>query len=89
MLFLCGVVYTSLKIPQNINLILQMTGGLFLMILIALFPMVLFNKTMKHAGKYPWTRRFNYLLMASATIIGGLGVYQGIMDIKRVDKHAF
>jgi len=76
--FLGAVVYASIKVPQNINLILQLTGGLFLMILLGLFPMVIFNKTMGHASKYPWTRRFNYLLMTSAIVIGGLGVYNGI-----------
>ena len=80
--FLSAVVYASIRVPQNINMILQLTGGLFLMILLGLFPMVIFNKTMGHANKYPWTRRFNYLLMASAIVTGGLGVYHGIAQIQ-------
>jgi len=89
--FLGAVVYASINVPQNINLILQLTGGLFLMILLGLFPMVIFNKTMGHANKYPWTRRFNYLMMASAIVIGGLGFYNGVEQIQnnKVSKEIF
>jgi hypothetical protein len=53
------------------------------MILIGLFPMVLFNKTMNHAGKYGCTRRLNYLVMVACVGIGGVGVYSGIVDLMR------
>jgi hypothetical protein len=87
MMFLCGLVYVSLRVPQNINIILQLSGAVFLMILTGLFPLVIFNKTMNHAGKHSCTRKLNYAIMASATVVGGLGIYQSVLDISKVTSH--
>lgn len=55
------------------------------MILIGLFPIVIFNKTLgslSKSGKYKKTRIFNWFLLLGITTIGGLGVYSGIQDLR-------
>lgn len=78
--FLTLIVFLSMKVPQNPTTILTIAGGLLMIILNLLFPMVIFNKTMSHLDQYPKTRAFNWFAMMSVTAIGGLGVYSGIMD---------
>lgn len=75
------VVFLSVKVPQNANLLFTIAGGLFVMTLNLLFPILIFNKTMSHLGSYPKTRVFNWFAMLSVTAIGGLGVYSGILDL--------
>jgi len=45
-IFLGFVVFLSCKVPQNPNALMTISGGLFVMILIGLFPIVIFNKTL-------------------------------------------
>ena len=43
--FLAVIVFLSFKVPQNTNTLMTISGGLFVMILVGLFPIVIFNKT--------------------------------------------
>ena len=51
-LFISLALLLSIKLPQNIELLLQIVGGLFGTILTILFPILIFNKAFKNTGKY-------------------------------------
>ena len=50
LIMLAFVLLLSMKLPQNIELLLEVSGGLLCTTLSILFPILIFNKTFRHSG---------------------------------------
>lgn len=74
-----------MKLPQQIDLLLQITGGLLGTILSILFPILVFNKSFKNTGKYDKVIIFNWVLFVVSIAVGGLGIYEGVTHIKNTE----
>jgi hypothetical protein len=81
------VIVLSLKLPQNIELLLQITGGFFGTILLILYPILVFNKVYNQGltDKYSWVRQFNWFIFMLSVTIGSVGMYEGIKNIKEIE----
>lgn len=81
------VIVLSLKLPQNIELLLQITGGFFGTILLILYPILVFNKVYNQGltDKYSWVRQFNWFIFLLSVTIGSVGMYEGIKNIKEIE----
>ena len=75
----------SIKLPQTIDLILQIMGGLAGTILTILFPILIFHKSFKNTGKYGYVLVVNWVLFAVSIGVGGLGIYEGVTHIKNME----
>ena len=70
-------VFASMKLPQEIDKILMISGSLFGTILLFLFPILIFNKTQKGYGNCCF-RFINWALFGTAIVIGGAGFHYGL-----------
>jgi len=75
----------SMKLPQQIDLLLQISGGLLGTILTILFPILIFNKSFKNTGKYDKVIVFNWILFGASIVVGGLGIYEGVTHMKNTE----
>jgi hypothetical protein len=70
---------TSFHTNQMINLTLLIVGGLLLPITLHLFPILMFNKVMRHQNdQFKGVRAFNWLLFLSICLGGGYVGYTTI-----------
>lgn len=59
--------------------LLLLHGGLFSMIMLGLYPILLFNKSFGRVKRdYSITRNFNWALFGGLVAVGGFGTYTGI-----------
>lgn len=64
---------------QMINWTLLVMGGLLLPITLHLFPILMFNKVMRHQNnKHSWLRAFNWLAFLAICSIGSLVGFQAV-----------
>ena len=84
------VIVLSLRLPQNVELLLQITGGFFGTILLVLYPILVFNKVYNQEinrinEKYQWVRQINWFIFVLSVTIGSVGMYEGIKHIKEIE----
>ena len=77
--------FLSVKLPMNIELLLQILGGLIGITLTILYPIFIFNKAYKNSGQYGYILYFNWLLFATAIAVGSAGVYEGVRQFKNTE----
>ena len=73
------IILVSTKVPQSIPLLLQLVGSCLLPVTLVLFPIIIFNKAMRHLNSsYKALRYANWVLFVCTVAAGGFTTYKTI-----------
>lgn len=70
----------KIKINRTVQICLQMCGGLIGMILLILFPILIFNKSYRQIERYRYLVIFNWCLFGTSIVIGATGCYFALQE---------